>query len=331
MADDDISLLLKSLAKLNSNVTQDTSKERIEDHTNVDQPPRKSRIYLKNVECLREPNRQPIEQTENQLSGNNKNNNNSSEVQNQNFKPPKQKISIKSVDVLREPALLMRDYERENVHFSFYIGDSNEITTLNIPVTPNTYGEFNPSGDGMLVNTTNKSDHQKNIVDDNVDCNAADVLEKPRKPKIYVKSVESFNLMPVQSSNTEYISDHSNVLSSYMYESNTISTNETNNNLTFINDNHTENMDTNYHVINNNSNPNVGNYSIMENPIYVSNINGEDINCGGQLENVTLITEPTPPPPPHISLNVEEVVHFTVGVLYFKYWQFFNYITFLVG
>ncbi|XP_062135808.1 uncharacterized protein LOC133845369 isoform X1 [Drosophila sulfurigaster albostrigata] len=101
---------------------------KLTDKAKKTQPPAKSRIYIKNVDCLREPLR---EQVDNQLSdflplltsppdssaGNildllDDVTDVAAETTPQPMqKPPGQKISIKSVDVLREPALLPFDFQ----------------------------------------------------------------------------------------------------------------------------------------------------------------------------------------------------------------------------
>ncbi|XP_036337502.1 general transcriptional corepressor trfA [Rhagoletis pomonella] len=197
---------------------------------------RRSRIYLKNVECLREPHRDPIEQQDNLISDSlfhfdnddsntlanigsismedqdiigiltsgeqnlHSKSNNIDNVANEAItapvevnnpvNPPKQKISIKSVDVLREPALMRRDYEMQafddfnnicsvlNLHDAGNIceendgeADDNDVQYSNYAMTSNRE---------PLVGSTNEADIT----------NFTSCYEKPRKPKIYIKNVD---------------------------------------------------------------------------------------------------------------------------------------------
>lgn len=130
----------------------------------------KSRIFIKNVDCLREPLRL---QEENQLSdflpllssppgvssGNILDLLNVVEVVEQpepvavNQKPAGQKISIKSVDVLREPALLPYDFQQQ------------------LPSLPALMMSSSSNNNNML---------DAPVVDP----------EKPRQPKIYIRNVD---------------------------------------------------------------------------------------------------------------------------------------------
>lgn len=137
----------------------------------------KSRIFIKSVDCLREPLR---EQEENQLSdflpllpsppgvssGNILDLLNVVDAVDQpepvavNQKPPVQKISIKSVDVLREPALLPYDFQLPSAAEqqlpalpALMMSNSNNNNMLDVPVV-----EVDP--------------------------------EKPRQPKIYIRNVD---------------------------------------------------------------------------------------------------------------------------------------------
>uniref|UniRef100_A0A1I8Q143 C2H2-type domain-containing protein n=1 Tax=Stomoxys calcitrans TaxID=35570 RepID=A0A1I8Q143_STOCA len=303
--ENEISKFVKYMENRTNEQIQKVSKATNESDENVE-PPRKSRIYLKNVECLREPNRQPIEQTENQLSGNGNNKNNHG-TENRNFKPPKQKISIKSVDVLREPALLRRDYELGSVNFNSYNGSgSNHLTPLDI--SNRTHEAYNPSRKSSLQhNTCNNvgSDNSKtSMAISNSVSSQKQTTEKPRKPKIYVKSVESFNLMPLEalhSANSDFIGSSSSTTNQnydsnfvsmpYIYETNAnaSSANAVTNNTTFLNGHQ---VDAAYQIVNDPT-QNTSGY-IMDNSLYMTNMS--DTNAtGGQVESLSLVTENTSP------------------------------------
>ncbi|XP_073836784.1 uncharacterized protein [Musca autumnalis] len=288
--------LSHSIAQNKNKVSSQPTKES-SNNSEHSEPQRKSRIYLKNVECLREPNRQPIEQTENQLFVNNTNNNNSNRQQ--NIKAPKQKISIKSVDVLREPALLRRNSHLDNTNYNLFAsGDdtNNKETDLNTIDS----GSYNDNENAMApINRNNNNENNDS--------------GKSRKPKIYVKSVESFNLMPL-----EYIENHSNLFTNttqtnsnsthfpFIYESssNVPPTAACNGTMSY-NGGHNEMSNTTYQL-NINSTPTDNSY-LLDNQLYVvNNVETMDMNnCGGQIENITLITDATPPPDVS-TINLEE-------------------------
>lgn len=302
MPKDEALKLAHSIVQANSKDTQQSTKGLSGDSIQSE-PQRKSRIYLKNVECLREPNRQPIEQTENQLFGNCSNNNSSNASLQQNHKAPKQKISIKSVDVLREPALLRRDYGMDNTNYSIFSADNTDNQQHGETVSNATDpASFNGNQSDMISMSRNQS---------NGDC------DKTRKPKIYVKSVESFNLMPL-----EYIESQSNIFNNATqpFDSNSAHIPfiyETNSNIPISTSNvsgsygHND-MTNNAYQIDINSSSNDNNYILDNNPLYLVNVDNMGINnCGGQVESVTLITDPTPPPDSS-AVNLEEPINTAV-------------------
>lgn len=283
------------------------------------EPIRKSRIYLKNVDCLREPNRQPMEQTDNQLTYNTSHSMETSKPSN----PPKQKISIKSVDVLREPALLRRDYEIQNTNINNFINFNtdllnNSMDLLSSPMNLNASNTYDFSQN--LNNSLNKSNLNNNdcTLGNSNNANVTmEVTEKPRRPKIYVKSVESFNLMPLDSlhttnnSSSGYLNDHntscnnaqvydSNVVHlPYMFDSNSTS-NNLSNTANFISNQN--DMDTFQFINTSNANNNY----ILENSLFLGSSDEININ-GEQTENITLIphtTTPTPPATAEINTNM---------------------------
>ncbi|XP_023294105.2 putative uncharacterized protein DDB_G0277255 [Lucilia cuprina] len=306
-----------SLEIINKTLNTETTKE----------PIRKSRIYLKNVECLREPNRQPMEQTDNQLAG--------PPTTNHTQQPtkPKQKISIKSVDVLREPALLRRDYEIQNSNINNYLNFNTDLlnntldllagSPLNLGNNTNSSSYDYPQTMDNTLNKSNINNNDCSLVNTNTNTNnVATATEKPRRPKIYVKSVESFNLMPLDSlhanNNGGFLNDHSTSCNNnqvydstlvhmpppYMFDTNS-SGNNLNNNANFIS-NHSD-MDT-FQFINtsnaNNNNNNNNNY-ILENTLFLGN--NEELNVNGeQMENIALIPDAaaTPTPPSTADINM---------------------------
>ncbi|XP_067643605.1 uncharacterized protein [Eurosta solidaginis] len=208
---------------------------------------RRSRIYLKNVECLREPHRDPIEQQDNLITeslfqfenddcntlvnigsismedqdfigmltsdettfpNNNKSNNTVDNIVNETItasieldKPPtsvqpKQKISIKSVDVLCEPALIRRDYEMQtfgdfmnvcndlNLHVSNNNHNSNNNATNNCEIESN-----RSTNADVQYHYTNREQQLSSAVDVAAS-NFEQGYQKPRKPKIYIKNVD---------------------------------------------------------------------------------------------------------------------------------------------
>lgn len=177
------------------------------------QEPRKSRIYLKNVEFLCEPQRQQesvLLDLDDQGFCNAFQSNNDSSLMNlicdQNnvpsenppapppptqipeTQPEKQKISIKSVDVLREPALMRRT-------------DGNSFEFLPPILTNN-------QGDGLCLESTDilcypnfvvpqtdladlcQTEPQQNHLVDTQQSHETQVPDKPRRPKIYIKNVD---------------------------------------------------------------------------------------------------------------------------------------------
>ncbi|XP_075160516.1 uncharacterized protein LOC142233464 [Haematobia irritans] len=306
MTESDISKLIGYIGKTNSTTTLSPTKDSVNRDVNME-PPRKSRIYLKNVECLREPNRQPIEQTENHLTTAISNNNNNVVDLNQNLKPPKQKISIKSVDVLREPALLRKGFEIENVSYSSYNTD-NQIGQLNTssstPVSYNNISNANTRcSDGMAMS--------------NVESSSSELIEKSRKPKIYVKSVESFNLMPLnalQSANGDFMGCSTSMQNydtnvanmTYIFEANTHTASSSN--AMYSNDHHT---DTTYQLVGDSA-PTTHGYT-LDNSFYMNNVVAENIPASYN-ESMTYTTESTSPPdmplPPSV-VNVTDLNSFT--------------------
>ena len=273
------------------------------------EPLRKSRIYLKNVECLREPNRQPMEQTENQLEENNTHHN----IEPKKSNASKQKISIKSVDVLREPALLRRDYEMQNSNFLNFNTDllSSSMDLLNTPINLNsnsTSFDYSPHIDSVLNNNNNLNNNNESSLTNVSSAPCPESNDKARKPKIYVKSVESFNnLMPLDTlhnnNNNGFPNDHSNLCNNnqvydtnvvhlqYLFDSNTTA-NNLNSNANFIN-NHND-MDT-FQLINTSTNQN-NNY-ILDNTLFLSNNDELNVN-GEQMGNVNFMPDSTTPTPP---------------------------------
>ena len=273
------------------------------------EPLRKSRIYLKNVECLREPNRQPMEQTENQLEENNTHHN----IEPKKSNASKQKISIKSVDVLREPALLRRDYEMQNSNFLNFNTDllSSSMDLLNTPINLNsnsTSFDYSPHMDSVLTNNNNLNNNNESSLTNVSSAPCPESNDKARKPKIYVKSVESFNnLMPLDTlhnnNNNGFPNDHSNLCNNnqvydtnvvhlqYLFDSNTTA-NNLNSNANFIN-NHND-MDT-FQLINTSTNQN-NNY-ILDNTLFLSNNDELNVN-GEQMGNVNFMPDSTTPTPP---------------------------------
>ncbi|XP_014099188.3 uncharacterized protein [Bactrocera oleae] len=211
--------------------------------TSIKGTTRRSRIYLKNVECLREPNRDPIEQQDNLINDSlfhfendecnslenigsismeeqdligmltngeplfhNKSDNNIDNIVNETIvpnveinkpaNPPKQKISIKSVDVLREPALARRDYEMQS--FGDFISVCNDLN-LHVPNNINNNNESNCDNNHRRVNDADGqysysvAPNREALVGNNGDAGIAEFtndFEKPRRPKIYIKNVD---------------------------------------------------------------------------------------------------------------------------------------------
>lgn len=271
------------------------------DAVGCSEPVRKSRIYLKNVDCLREPNRQPIEQTDNQLNDSNANH---SVVPQKNS--TKQKISIKSVDVLREPALLRRNYEIPNANLNNFLNFNTDL--LNNTLNSNSSDSFEYTG--TLENTVKKTnvggDESSHVNNTNSHNGDIEIGQKTRRPKIYVKSVESFNLMPLNSlqttNTTAYSINNQNSSSNktpafdsnavhlpYLFDSNSNVTNLNTNN-SFINS-HNE-IDTFQFMSNTNSN------FIIDNTLYSGNSATElGENCV-QMDNINLISDSATPTPP---------------------------------
>lgn len=252
MSEQDIIELMQTIKKNNQPSEQsDTASNvkgsdiEVSSDTSIKGTQRRSRIYLKNVECLREPNRDPIEQQDNLINDSlfhfendecntlenigsismeeqdiigmltnseslfhNKSDNNIDNIVSETIapnleinklvNPPKQKISIKSVDVLREPALVRRDYEMQS--FGDFINVCNDLNLH----TPNNSNNSN--------NNENNCDNNHNGINDtdgqysysvaanrepldgnNDDASIAEFtneFEKPRRPKIYIKNVD---------------------------------------------------------------------------------------------------------------------------------------------
>lgn len=328
MNENDVLKLIDSLIKTIPKESENSSSSTPEPikQTNIElehkEPQRKSRIYLKNVECLREPNRQPMEQRENQLNESNYSNSETTMRSN----APKQKISIKSVDVLREPALLRRDYEIQNSNLKNLLNFNTDMINTNMDIINNPIGlnvstgfEYGQNLDPSLNNTNNLNNNDTGVVNSNfANGNTDETPEKARRPKIYVKSVESFNLMPldtIHSNNTGFLNDHSNLCNNsqlydanmvhlpFMFDSNTSNNNLNNNNNNNYINNHND-MDT-FQFITNSSHNN--NY-ILDNALFCSN--NDDIIISSrneQMESITLIPEQTPTPPSIADINVQMV------------------------
>ncbi|KAL9905212.1 uncharacterized protein ACN2A1_005184 isoform 1-T1 [Glossina fuscipes fuscipes] len=292
--------IAKHLLDLNLDNTQSSSQS-LRSQQAPHETQRKSRIYLKNVECLREPNRQPIEQ--NPICENN-----TERIDNQvtkNANPPKQKISIKSVDVLREPALLRRDYEMQNGFNNFATTNSDNQIDLNVA------SQFNYDQPTEPIENDCKAVGESS--NENLDHvgGGEEPMQKSRKPKIYVKSVESFNLMPSSSlppiSTSNYLNEnHTLAGNSQIYDSNLVhlpflyDNNSVNNNLnngsnSFLNN---QNDSDNFQFLNNtshNGNKNNNNNYLLDNTLFSSNTLDCALNTA-PVDNLPLITEPTPPP-----------------------------------
>ncbi|XP_011204673.2 probable serine/threonine-protein kinase ndrD [Bactrocera dorsalis] len=251
MSEEDISELMQTIKRNNqpseqSNTVSNvkTSDIEVSNDASIKGTQRRSRIYLKNVECLREPNRDPIEQQDNLINDSlfhfendecnalenigsismeeqdligmltngeplfhNKSDNNIDNIVNETIaatvetnktvNPPKQKISIKSVDVLREPALARRDYELQS--FGDFISVCND---LNLHVPNNSNNNNNESNCDNSHSRINDTDGQYSysvppnrepLVGNNGVASIAEFtneLEKPRRPKIYIKNVD---------------------------------------------------------------------------------------------------------------------------------------------
>uniref|UniRef100_A0A0A1X552 Zinc finger protein 64 n=1 Tax=Zeugodacus cucurbitae TaxID=28588 RepID=A0A0A1X552_ZEUCU len=249
MSEQDVIVFMQTIKKNSqpSEHSESTNNEKgsdieVSNDTPIKSTQPRSRIYLKNVECLREPNRDPIEQQDNIINDSifhfendecntlenigsismeeqdligmltsgegtfhNKGDNNVDSILNDTFtpavesnksvNPPKQKISIKSVDVLREPALLRRDYEMQS--FGDFINVCNDLN-LHTPNTNN--NEISNCDDNH--NRINDTDGQYSytvtpirepLVGNNDDAAIVDFtndFEKPRRPKIYIKNVD---------------------------------------------------------------------------------------------------------------------------------------------
>uniref|UniRef100_A0A1A9X339 C2H2-type domain-containing protein n=1 Tax=Glossina brevipalpis TaxID=37001 RepID=A0A1A9X339_9MUSC len=293
--------IAKQLLKLNLNNTQSTGQT-----LNSQQAPqeiqRKSRIYLKNVECLREPNRQPIEQNHNQICESNTERIDNQMVKNAN--PPKQKISIKSVDVLREPALLRRDYEMQN-GFNTFTPNNND-DQINLNVVP----QFNYSQPAESIENDCKTVSDNNNESLDHVGGGKEPMQKSRKPKIYVKSVESFNLMPSSSlpiSTTNYLNENHALAGNsqiydtnlvhlpFLYDNNSVNNNLSNGSNSFLNN---PNDSDNFQFLNNTShsgNKSNNNNYLLDNALFSSNTLDCALNTT-PVEGLPLITEPTPPP-----------------------------------
>ncbi|XP_065361126.1 putative uncharacterized protein DDB_G0277255 [Calliphora vicina] len=315
MREDDVLKLINTFMESKRKSNEPESNKSLESiHEEAPKEPiRKSRIYLKNVDCLREPNRQPMEQTDNQLTGNTSTNHTQEPTK---TNAPKQKISIKSVDVLREPALLRRDYAMQNTNINNFLNFNTDLLTSSMDLNTNNTYEYTQNLDNTInstniINNNNNNNNDCSLVNTNNSNGVSEVVEKPRRPKIYVKSVESFNLMPLDSlhsnsnnNNTGFLNDHGSLCSNtqvydstmvhlpYMFDSNS-SGNNLNSNANFIN-NHND-MDTFQFI--NTSNPNNNNY-ILENSIFLGNGEELNVNNGEQVENITLIPDTATPTPP---------------------------------
>ncbi|XP_054732711.1 uncharacterized protein LOC129240758 isoform X1 [Anastrepha obliqua] len=247
MAEQDIIVLLRAL-KNKSQVTEHTTSTNNLKTTDEASPTeismngmngtqRRSRIYLKNVECLREPHRDPIEQQDNLITDSlfhfenddcntlvnigsismeeqdligmltnseptyhNKSGNSDTERmspavdENKSRNPPKQKISIKSVDVLREPALVRRDYEMQS--FDDFI---NVCSDLNLHVANNSetnnveVNDARDNHDNVQFNNYPVVSNREPLLgttSDTVIADFANDYDKPRRPKIYIKNVD---------------------------------------------------------------------------------------------------------------------------------------------
>lgn len=337
MPENDLEKLLNSLIPTPPNNNENLNKSSLETNKSSNQesskePIRKSRIYLKNVECLREPNRQPMEQTDNQLKD-------SSTLQNlqqpTKTNPPKQKISIKSVDVLREPALLRRDYELQNNNINNFLNFNTDLlnNSLDLITTPitlnsntNTF-DFNTNLENSLNKTNlNNNTLETNLVNNHNPSSVTVEPEKPRRPKIYVKSVESFNLMPLDSmhsnNNSGFLNDHNNSCNTnqvydtnmvhlpYIFDTNSSSNNLNNNAANFINQHN--DMETFQFINTSNTNNSNNNYTLLDNTLFLGP--NEDINTVNveQMENVTLIPDSTttPTPPSNGDINTMMMVSF---------------------
>lgn len=239
-------MLNEHLVKIMStfNATNKKSATTVRDQNNVNGGRKRSRIYLKNVECLKEPSRTVRDEHDD----NNTNHNNAT-IRKENYVdqstginsayPKKQKISIKSVNVLREPALLHRDFQIQSNNLidcsqynvqdlSTITNNSNDCTDTEIiqdfeydhlPAmqTDTTTSKRNVqciminnnnsinninniANSSTTTNVTNNNDAVCSVSLSDKDFNGSKRLEEPatsnHRPKIYVKSVESFNLMP---------------------------------------------------------------------------------------------------------------------------------------
>ncbi|XP_055843401.1 uncharacterized protein LOC129910153 [Episyrphus balteatus] len=186
-----------------------------------EEQPRKSRIYLKNVEFLREPQRQQesILSLDDQGFCNAFQNGNDTNLLNlmcdgndvipivaenpipisiSETQTDKQKISIKSVDVLREPALMRKD---ELNNFDFLPPASNnddnhsDILCLDDGGI-NRYPSFIPSqselDDLCQEQQQQQPQQQLQLQGEQILLNqeSHQPLDKPRRPKIYIKNVD---------------------------------------------------------------------------------------------------------------------------------------------
>lgn len=319
---DDINKLVSSFlnayhqeyeGQTNSNVVTDNGSDTANRDEIYREPLRKSRIYLKNVECLREPNRQPMEQTENQLEENNSHH----AVEPKKPNASKQKISIKSVDVLREPALLRRDYELQNSSVNSFLSFNTDLLSssmdlLNTPMNLNNSSsnfDYCPHIDNVLNTNNTLNNNNESTLTNPSNSTCPESSDKSRKPKIYVKSVESFNnLMPLDTlhsnnNNNGFPNDHDNLCNNnqvydsnvahiqYLFDSTTTSNNLTNN-ANFIN-NHSD-VDT-FQLLNTSGNQN-NNY-ILDNTLFLSNNDELNVN-GEQMVNVNFMPDSATPTPP---------------------------------
>ncbi|XP_004525701.1 uncharacterized protein LOC101449340 [Ceratitis capitata] len=251
MSEHDVLELMKRIKKYNDARNEKYSDLTAATDTSTNATQRRSRIYLKNVECLREPNRDPIEQQDNLISDtlfhfdnddcnplenigsismedqdligmltstettfNSKLDHNLDNITNEtlvsnveansSINRPKQKISIKSVDVLREPSLVRRDYEMQSFgdfintcsDLSLHIANNNNNNISNISKEVNDsdknnngrvsddceqYKNYAAASDRELLVGTNS---ETGIVE------FANDFVRPRRPKIYIKNVD---------------------------------------------------------------------------------------------------------------------------------------------
>lgn len=349
---DEANKLLQAVVQLYPHQSNATHSEKLNGNIEHENKETQPKIYLKNVECLREPRREVLEEQQStnvQLNDGNyfgfedscptllanvdADNNNVNVAYDRNLTTtdlmpdlnisanknrPKQKISIKSVDVLREPALLRRDLEIQNLNF---LTQCNEHELQDTLENENQY---------VYSNTL------ENMVCDNSDTSLTkeiNTFEKPRRPKIYIKNVDilkeplvlstnlgatdlsnnsgsnvglDFNFMSQTMqqnagtflSNTETVTTQSQVFDSSGTQLNQIGNlvepflydGSNNNFLQNISDLDTFSLTTTHNGSNSN------NY-LLESPKFHTDLQQ-------QIEESTpIITEPTPPPLPELQQN----------------------------